>query len=71
MRRFVVYTLLPVAALIVFAAVPSAPSDRLLGDLSGSAWAAVNYNSSKSNSGNVAKGTGGGKAGVTSGKRRH
>jgi hypothetical protein len=71
MRRFFVLLLLPVGALFASSAVVSAPSRGPLAGLSGAAWATINYNSSKSNTGNVAKGKGGGRAGAASGKRRH
>jgi hypothetical protein len=68
MRRLLILTLLATGALIASSAVVSAPSRGRLAGVSGAAWAAVNYNSSKSNSGNVAKGKGGGTAGGKSAK---
>jgi len=69
MRRFLALSLLTAGALVACEAVPSAPGHGPSTGLSGSAWAAINYNASKSNTGNVAKGKGG-KGGGKSTKHR-
>ncbi len=71
MRRFLVLLLVAPGALIAFAAVPAPASRGSLAGISGAAWASINYNASKSNTGNVAKGKGGGTAGGKSTKPKH